>query len=220
MDSVIFDTGGQKAMPRFARQPSGTGYYHILTRGNNRMGIFSIDRDYQTYLEVLARYKQQFSWELHHFCLMPNHVHLLVHIEEFRVLKKIMQGINQVYEKYFRKRYQHSGHLWQGRYKSIPIESDEYLLECARYIERNPVRAGIVEDSGEYPWSSYKFYAGGKQNKLLKPSPGFLALGATPERRQESYQAYVAVPRPYEEILDRSLKIKDVPRHAGVLEGV
>lgn len=199
-------------MPRRARRPSETGYYHILTRGNNRQAIFYQDADHQFYLEVLGQYRRRFSWRLHHFCLMPNHVHLLLHIAEFKILGKLMQGINQTYEKHCRLRYQHSGHLWQGRYKSIPIEKEDYLLECSRYIERNPVRAGLVDTAEEYPWSSYLFYSAGKSNPLVEPDPVYLRLGATFLERSKAYREYLEATRPYEQLLDKSLKIGDVPK--------
>lgn len=199
-------------MPRISRQPSGSGYYHLLTRGNNRQPIFHIAGDYHTYLEIVVEHKQRWLWKLHHFCLMPNHVHLIVSMPEFRNLPKLMQGLNQGYERYYRKRYAHSGHLWQGRYKSIAIEKEDYLLECARYIERNPVRAGIVSDPAQYPWSSYGVYAQGKVSCLVEPDAGYLGLGPTLTSRQEVYRTYLSVTRPYEQILDSSLKIRVAPQ--------
>lgn len=199
-------------MPRTARKPSATGYYHIITRGNNRQAVFHQDADYRFYLEVLSQYKRRFEWKLHHFCLMPNHTHLLIHAGEFKILRKLMQGINQTYEKYYRLRCHHSGHLWQGRYKSIPIEEETYLLECSRYIERNPVRAGMVGRTGEYRWSSYPVYAEGKSDRLIDPDPAYLGLGSTFQERSKAYRDYLEVTRPYEQLLDKSLKIGDVPR--------
>ena len=199
-------------MPRSARKPSATGYYHIITRGNNRQTVFHQDADYQFYLELLGRYRRQFSWKLHHFCLMPNHAHLLIYIEDFKILGKLMQGINQTYEKYFRLRYQHSGHLWQGRYKSIPIHDESYLLECSRYIERNAVRAELVKNVGEYPWSSYSIYSEGKLDSLVELDPVYLGLGTTSQERSKAYRDYLEITRPYEQFLDKSLKIRDVPK--------
>lgn len=199
-------------MPRMARQRSGSGYYHILARGNNRQVIFHDCGDYRFYLESAAEYKRKWSWKLHHFCLMPNHVHLLVSAEEFRHLPKFMQGLSQCYEKYYRKRYSHSGHLWQGRYKSIPIEQESYLLECARYVERNPVRAKMVDEPNQYAWSSYRIYAEGLASDLVDLDRVYLSLGETSNARQEVYRTYLLVTRPYEQILDSSLKIGDVPQ--------
>lgn len=118
-----------------------------------------------------------------------------------------MQGINQVYSAYYNKTYSHVGHIWQGRFKSFLVESESYLLECGRYIERNPVRAGMVKDPQEWPVSSYRFYAHGEENDLLTPHDLYLDLGDSPITRQGNYRSYVLQPRAYEVLVDKQLSI-------------
>mgnify|MGYP001558251488 FL=1 len=128
--------------------------YHLITRGNNRMKVFHTDEDFRFYLELIAKYKALHPVLLYHYCLMSNHIHLLGKVIQAGNLKKFMQGLNQSYSNYYKRVYKHSGHLWQGRYKSFLIQKDSYLLECGRYIERNPLRAKMVEDPKDWPWSS------------------------------------------------------------------
>ncbi len=192
-------------MPRSTRKPSATGYYHLLSRGNNRERIFHADQDFRSFLGLIYRYKRRWNWRLHHFCLMPNHVHLLAFVEEFSRLSKLMQGVLQGYERMYRKKYSHSGHLWQGRYKSIPIEEESYLLECARYIERNPVRAGLVNHPEDYPWSSCRLYVEGERSRLVDPNPMYEGLGKTFRTRRKRYREFVEGNRAHDPLIDEAL---------------
>lgn len=177
--------------------------YHIVTRGNNRMQIFHRPEDFRFYLDVSQKYKRKYPALIYHYCLMANHIHLLLQVIHGEDLKKLMQGVNQTYSNYYKRSYAHTGHLWQGRYKSFLIEKDSYLLECGRYIERNPVRAKLIEDPKDWPWSSYRFYALGEPNPLLDPNPIYADLEDTPELRQDRYREYVSTERPYESLLDK-----------------
>jgi putative transposase len=144
-------------MPRTARVTLKNAYYHIITRGNQRQPVFTDHRDYRKYLFLLAKYKKQFQFKLYCFCLMPNHVHLIIEVKEPETLNKIMRSLNLSYTLYFNFKHNKIGHLWQDRYKSRIIEKDTYLLHCINYVEANPVRASLVEDLTDYPWNSYIF---------------------------------------------------------------
>ena len=146
-------------MPRDARITAENACYHIITRGNQKQLVFKDDRDCQKYLSLLNKYKKHYKFKLYCFCLMPNHVHLLIQVKKQETLNKIMRSLNLSYTLYFNSKYEKVGHLWQDRYKSKIIEKDSYLLECINYIEANPVRASLVSHIDKYPWSSYNFKA-------------------------------------------------------------
>ena len=133
-------------------------FYHIMVRGNQRQKIFKDKYDFLKYLEILTNYKKQYKYYLYSYVLMSNHVHLLIETAT-TPLSKILQGINQRYTIYFNRRYKTMGHLFQGRYKAILCEKDEYLLSLIKYIHFNPVRAGIVKTMDDYKWSSHNSYA-------------------------------------------------------------
>jgi len=143
-------------MPRTARITLENSFYHIIIRGNQRQTVFNETADYRVYMNILAKYKKRFSFQLFTFCLMPNHVHLLIRVKEPNTLSKIMRRINLSYTLYFNFKYNKVGHLWQDRFKSRIIEKESYLLECMRYIEENPVRGSLVQKISDYDWSSYK----------------------------------------------------------------
>jgi len=133
-------------------------FYHVITRGNQRQKTFRDQEDFRKYLEILSNYKQRYNFLLYAYILMNNHVHLLLETAQ-TPLSKILQGINQSYTMYFNKKYKTSGHLFQGRYKAILCDRDEYLLALIKYIHHNPLRAKIAELPDEYEWSSYRQYA-------------------------------------------------------------
>lgn len=144
-------------MPREARVTTENGCYHVITRGNQKQLVFLNHADYEKYLLILAQYKKRFSFKLYCFCLMPNHVHLLIEVKEPNILNKIMRGLNLSYTQYFNFKYKKVGHLWQDRFKSKIIEKDAYLLGCINYIEFNPLRSSLVSHIEEYRWSSHNF---------------------------------------------------------------
>jgi len=117
--------------------------YHVLNRGNNRQVIFVEEKDYLHYLDILKRYKEKFQFKIFAYCLMSNHIHLLIQISQKGTISEIMKAITIAHTRYYHYKYQSSGHVWQGRFKSPLVSSDEYLLAVMRYIEQNPVRAGI-----------------------------------------------------------------------------
>jgi len=145
--------------------------YHITVRGNQKQTTFINADDFTKYEEILKYYKKKYKFNLYGYCLMPNHVHLILEITEARRLAKIMQGLNLTYTLYFNKKYQKVGHLWQGRYKSKIIQKDKYLINCIEYIELNPLRNNLVSTPFEYPWSSWKERLGYKKKILLDELP-------------------------------------------------
>jgi len=156
-------------MPRTARVTLDNVYYHIITRGNQKQKVFEDASDYQRYLSLVARYKKKFCFKLFCFCLMPNHVHLIIEVDNHERLQKIMRGLNLSYTLYFNFKYKKVGHLWQDRFKSRIIEKDTYFLKCIDYIEANPIRANLVKNIYEYPWNSYNFRV--KNNKIMDNIP-------------------------------------------------
>jgi len=144
-------------MPRSARITIQKACYHIITRGNQKQTVFKEPTDFQKYLLLLSRYKQKHNFKLYCFCLMPNHVHMIIEVDKPEALNKIMRGLNLSYTLYFNLKYQKVGHLWQDRFKSKIIEKDAYLLECINYIETNPIRASLASNLSEYPWNSWNF---------------------------------------------------------------
>jgi putative transposase len=137
---------------------------------------------------------------------MENHIHLLLKVFEAKSLAKLMQGLVQSYRFYYKKTYKYTGYLYHGRYKSKIVENDEYLLECARYIETNPLRAKIVEKLRDYKWSSYSFYAYGKPSELITPNPLYESF-CEGKDHLKAYREYVLMPRMYEQIIDKSLRV-------------
>jgi putative transposase len=166
--------------------------HHVIQRGHNRQIVFAADEDYEYYLENLWEWKTKLGCRVYAYCLMTNHVHLVVdpgpQAEGLALLMKRVAGRQTRYANRLEAR---TGTLWTGRYKSSPIQADEYLLACCRYVELNPVRAGLVGDPGEYPWSSYR----SKINQTTRPTadfdPCYLSFGGTPEERAERYASWV-----------------------------
>ena len=175
-------------MPRTARQLVDDGCYHILTRGNNRAAVFHETADYQRYGQLLLELLPRHHVQVYHYCFMTNHVHLLVRAATGVGLRQAMQQLNLRYALLYKRKYAHTGHFWQDRFKSLLIAEDAYLLACGAYIELNPVRARMVKQPHEYPWSSARRYLADRADPLLTPSPAYLNLGHTPTARQQQYQ--------------------------------
>ena len=195
-------------MPRRARILVDGGYYHILTRGNDRRKLFRYKSDYRYFIDILKKYLTKSSLSILNYCIMPNHIHLLIHAKIAQELPKFMQGVLQVYADCFRKKYNSTGFVFQNRYKSLLIEKDSYLLECGRYIERNPLRAEIVQNLSDYEFSSYLFYVDGLRDRLITVvNPLYLELAQTDAERRKLYKNYVLGQRAYELIVDQALRI-------------
>lgn len=195
-------------MPRVARKLIDNGYYHIVTRGLDRRRLFRYKNDYELFLDITATYLKQYKVHILHYCLMPNHIHLLIKGIVALDIQKFMQVTLQVYAANFRKKYKSTGFVFQNRYKSRLIENDAYLLECARYIERNPVRAKIVRNVSDYLWSSYSHYAKGTPDRIVTlDNLLYLDMAATEDERREAYSRFVSQERLYDSIVDKEFKI-------------
>jgi putative transposase len=177
-----------------ARLPRLTlpGYpHHVIQRGNNRQPIFASSADYQTLLDLLDENAKKFGVAIHAYVLMSNHFHLLVTPQTVEGLPQMMQAVGRRYVRYFNDRQQRSGTLWEGRYKSTLIQSERYLLACMAYMDLNPMRAGLVAQARDYPWSSYAHYTGQRIDKRITPHPLFWELGNTPFAREAAYAELV-----------------------------
>jgi putative transposase len=133
------------------------------------MTIFHDELDFQQYLNLMRHYKKRYKVKIYAYCLMSNHVHLLLEAARLVDLYKVMHGLNLAYTHHYKRRYLWNGHLWQDRYKSYVIERDDYLITCINYIEGNPVKAGIVGDSQEYPWCSVRDRTNDSNSELIDP---------------------------------------------------
>ena len=176
-------------MARTTRIEFEGAFYHVISRGNQKQKIFRSDADYSRYLELLVRYKDRYGFRLYAYVLMGNHIHLLVETGP-APLSKILQGIAQSYTLYFNRKYGTSGHLFQGRYKAILCDRDEYLLTLVKYTHLNPLRAKIADRLDAYPWSSHPAYLKrASEGDLI--DPGFvLALFA--KGRANAVRRYAA----------------------------
>jgi putative transposase len=179
-------------MPRVARTAPKECVYHVLTRGNNRQNLFKKEADYETYLDILLKYKQRYCFRLYHYVLMTNHVHLVIEtMPKGGELSEIMKGINLSYAQYYKRKNEHTGHFWQDRYKSILVSKDNYLLACGSYVELNPVRAGMVDDPKDYRWSSYRTYAYGDCDILIDEHPIYENLSENKAERRKNYREFI-----------------------------
>lgn len=159
-----------------------------MCRGNNRRKLFLHPCDFKAYQRLLLSLKKQESIRLFHYCLMSNHIHLLLGIEEKSDLSRFMKRLNLQYFYHYRKKQRYVGHLWQDRFKSKLIDKDAYLIQCGKYIELNPARAHIVKAPQDYPYSSYSHYSLGKRDPLLDDDPLYIDMGNSPLARQLAYK--------------------------------
>ena len=178
-------------MTRPLRVEYPDAYYHVINRGNNQEKIFKNDRDKEKFLQYLEKAAERFSIIFHSYCLMDNHYHLLVQTPEAN-LSHAMQWINVSYATYFNRKRDRHGHLFQGRFKAILIDADEYLKHLSRYIHLNPVRAKMVSSPAEYLWSSYGAFIG-QQNTPQFLETNWLLTNFAKNKKQarRSYQDFV-----------------------------
>ncbi|MDE2229159.1 MAG: transposase [Alphaproteobacteria bacterium] len=162
---------------------------HVIQRGNNRDAIFFCDADYVRYRDWLAEAAGEYGCTIHAYALMTNHVHLLATPTRTDSLPRTMQSLGRRYVRHVNAAYRRTGTLWEGRYRAAPIDSDAYFLACCRYIELNPVRAGMVARPRDYPWSSWRAHALGADDALAREHPLYRALGRTAAERQQAYGA-------------------------------
>jgi len=161
---------------------------HIIQRGNNRQACFATNADFAAYANWLAEYATKYQVLIHAWVFMTNHVHLLVTSATETGVSKMMQTLGRHYVRYFNDTYQRTGTLWEGRFKSCVIEAEDYLLQCQRYIELNPVRSGMVDAPGEYAWSSFRANGLGQPAQLWTPHELYTALGRTYDEQAMVYR--------------------------------
>ena len=142
-------------MPRVARGLAGNSVYHVLNRGNGRQQVFHKHRDYEAFINLMKQAKERYSVKISAYCLMPNHFHMVVMPDKGEQLSRWMQWLMTSHVRRYHRHHGSSGHIWQGRFKSFVIEKDEHLLMVLRYVEGNPVRAGLVQSAKEWLWSSH-----------------------------------------------------------------
>jgi putative transposase len=191
-------------MPRNKRIESPSGVYHWIARGVNRKKLFRQFKDYDHFLFLVADNATQYQIKIFHYCLMTNHVHMLIHAKDLKNMIAFSHYLKRLYAYYQSKTYKITGSTFERMYRSKPVHDDIYLLECARYIDRNPLRANMIKSLGEYEYSSYLTYAEGIPNKLITLSPAYIALASTESERQRFYADYVSQSRPQEEFASLS----------------
>jgi putative transposase len=181
-------------------RPVDTGLvYHALNRGNNREVVFHDDDDFRAFLLILGQTQQKYPFRLYGYCLMSNHFHLLLRPEPGVSISRVFQSLTVAHTGRHHRRYQTGGHLWQGRFKSPVVQEDEHFWTVLRYIEANPLRAGIVTDPRDYPWSSYASHGLGRPDPLLSPFPEWDALGPDEKSRRSAWRAKVRAALPASE---------------------
>lgn len=178
-------------MARLPRLTLPGHLHHVIQRGNNRQPIFLDGEDFNTMLGLLADNAQQHGVAVHAYVLMDNHFHLLVTPSSADALPQMMQAVGRRYVQYFNRRHARTGTLWEGRYRSTVLQADKYLLPCMVYLDLNPVRAGLVANAADYPWSSHAHWRGVRNDRLLTPHALYWALGNTPFAREAAYAALV-----------------------------
>ena len=175
-------------MPRRPRVILPEVPLHLIQRGNNRQACFFLDEDYQLYLEWLEEYARESGCAVHAYVLMTNHVHLLLTPQTERSAGELMKRLGQRYVQYVNRTYRRSGTLWEGRFRSCLTQEEGYLLGCYRYIELNPVRANMVDNPADYPWSSYRTNALGEESSVVTPHVLYTGLGGGDASRQVAYR--------------------------------
>ncbi|MFO7528378.1 MAG: transposase [Marinobacter sp.] len=204
-------------MPRTQRFcPAGIPQ-HIVQRGNNRQVIFRGNSDQAFYTNLMKNYADEHRVSLHAWVLMDNHVHFLATPEMDKSISLFMQAIGRRYVRYFNRRYDRTGSLWEGRFRSCLVDSENYLLTCQRYIEMNPVNAGMADNPEDYWWSSYQCHGLGKSSAMHQPHPLYLELDKNPKERLRQYRQLFARPmaEKTKEIMRRTVNSGKVLGSAG-----
>ena len=196
-------------MPRKARILLPDTPHHIVQRGHNRSVVFVEDSDYQYYLNTLEEWKTKLGVRVHAYCLMTNHVHLVLRPgDDTSSIAQLMKRLAARQTRKVNRLEKRSGTLWESRYRSSPIDTDAYLLACTRYVELNPVRAGMVAAPLDYRWSSYAAKVGHVSRKLVDIDECYLALAADTNARRAAYQSLVnaGVGHNEKKVIERSVQ--------------
>ncbi|MBU4305171.1 MAG: transposase [Candidatus Omnitrophica bacterium] len=165
--------------------------YHVFNRGNGKRDIFHDEEDSNRFIKIISKYRKIKKFKIYHWIIMPNHYHILMHLEEPRAISSIMAGIGRSYVHYYHPKYDSAGHLFQGRFKCQPVEAEEYLIACGRYIERNPVAAGIEKKAEKYVFSSAGYYCYGLEDDLTQRDPSYDGFGKEEIERQHKYRQFL-----------------------------
>ncbi len=175
-------------MARRARIISFTLPMHVMNRGNNKQRLFTNPEEKRYFIYLLHKMRAQDGVHIYHYCLMDNHVHLVIRLETGADLSRFLKQVFLAYYSLFRNKHDYVGHLVQGRFKGIIIDTEGYLIQCGKYIELNPVRAKIVARPEDFQFSSYRYYAQGRHDPLITPNPSFVALAKDEAARQAAYR--------------------------------
>jgi len=180
-------------MPNYARkhQLRGNLIYHVFNRANSKLQIFHTKKDFTYFKHLLYKYSVLKALKIYHWVIMSNHYHLLLEIANPEILSSVMAGINKSYTNYYHATYNTVGFLWQGRFKSQPIQKDKYMLACGRYIERNPVKNMLVEYAEDYIFSSAKNYVHGVKDNLISMDPLYSSFGNNIITQQKEYKKFL-----------------------------
>jgi len=192
-------------MPRRQRILIKNGIYHAFNRGNNKTTLFRDKTDYLKSLDLIFYAKNKYKITIYNYCLMPNHYHMLLKIFEASCLSYFIHNFQFRYAQYCKVKYGHTGHVFQERFRSPLISDESYYLQCGRYIERNPVKAGLVKKAESYPYSSAAHYVYGKKDVLATDNPYYVEIGKNFAERQKKYESYLSMEEPYQELLDRAI---------------
>src|SRR5690349_14850400 len=176
-------------MPRPLRSSLLPGYpLHVYQRGHNKARVFASDADHTLYLGLLQQYSSHHACAVHAYALMGNHVHLLLSPPDVPAISRMMRSVNQIFGQHLNRSTNRCGSVWQGRFNACLVDTHEYFLTCQRYIELNPVRAGLADAPCGYTWSSYATNAEGRRSTLIVPHERYLQLGLTTSDRQAAYR--------------------------------
>ncbi len=179
-------------MPR-ARRLLKTGYlHHVISRGNNKQPLFKSEADFTKYLFFFEQARKKHPVKVYNFCLMDNHVHFLMEPQRDDSIPKLIQQVARNYAWYYNSKHKQVGHIFQGRYKSFLVQKELYFFTCSRYIDLNPVQAGIVDHPAQYQWSGYSTLALGNNGLMhLDMHELYNELGASSQERQAGYRALI-----------------------------
>jgi putative transposase len=199
-------------MPRRLRLFIPNTPCHIIQRGNNKSKIFFSSDDYQTFLEILQEALKKHLCLLYSYCLILNHFHLIVNPGETGNISLFMKLLGGKYVRYINKKYNRTGTLWENRFRSFLIGDEQYFVRCLRYVEMNPVRAGMVSSPELYRWSSYRFKVGDEKNPLIDFDPWYTSLDANSIERQLKYRQFFCEPLTEQELS----QIREIAHKGGV----
>ena len=185
---------------------------HVMHRGINREQIFEDDDDHRVFLRIVRYGARVEGLDVHGFALMKNHYHLQATPRHALALSRAIQRVHSDYSRYYNRKHQRTGTLWSHRARTVPIEDDRQWLTCLRYIEQNPVRAGIVSRPEDYAWSSYRVHALGQPTSWLSLHPVYLALGSSPRARQAAYTAMCSTSLTESELTLQRCPLPDRPK--------